>query len=484
MSPIHLPKTSILLLTSILLFAGCEQPLSASPTKNTESEQTRSVLAPLPNFTTLVKTQGPAVVNISSTKKIKGRMILPGIPGLTPEDPFYEFFRRFGFGNGIPHEFQSQSLGSGFIVDQAGYILTNSHVVEDADEVIVGLTDKREFKAKLVGIDKRSDVALLKISAKDLPVVSIGDPSRLEVGEWVVAIGAPFGFTNSVTQGIVSATGRDLPGQNIVPFIQTDVAINPGSSGGPLFNMNGEVVGINSQIFSRSGGSMGISFAIPIDVAMKVKEQLQKHGTVRRGKLGVAIQNVSPELAESFDLKKASGALVSAVEKGGPADRAGLQPGDVLLQFDGKEISGSADISRFISEAAPGSKVRLKFWRDGAAKEVTATLGEADSRPRQAENELAPEILTPDRFGLSLRELPPEQRQALRTEGAIAVEDVEGIAALSGIQPGDVILAVNHQRVASIAQLRSALAKAGKRVALLVQRDANTKLFISLRLSE
>ena len=484
MKLIRLPNISILLLGSLLLFAGCEQPLSASTEKEPLPVQVRAVLAPLPNFTTLVKTQGPAVVNISSTVNMKGRLLLPGIHGLTPEDPFYEFFKRFGFGNGVPHEFQSKSLGSGFIIDQAGYILTNSHVVEDADEVVVGLTDKREFKAKLVGIDKRSDVALLKISAKNLPVVSIGDPSKLEVGEWVVAIGAPFGFTNSVTQGIVSAIGRDLPGQSVVPFIQTDVAVNPGSSGGPLFNMNGEVVGINSQIYSRSGGSMGISFAIPIDVAMKVKEQLMKHGTVRRGKLGVSIQNVSAELAESFGLDKASGALISAMEKGGPAERAGLQAGDIILQFNGKEVTGSADLSRLISESAPGTKVRLKFWHDGAAKEMVVALGEADLLARQAEKELTPEVLTPDRFGLSLRELSAEERRALPTEGAIAVESVEGIAAASGIQPGDVILAVNHRPVSSIAQLRGVLAKGGKRVALLVQRDANMKIFISLRLGE
>ena len=484
MPPIRKSKAWIIVLTSLLMFAGCEKELSASPTRTPALDQSITSLAPLPNFTLLVKKQGAAVVNISSTKKHKGRMLLPGIPGLSPDDPFYEFFRRFGFGNGVPHEFQSQSLGSGFIIDQAGYILTNAHVVEDADEVVVGLTDKREFKAKVLGIDQRSDVALLKISAKDLPVVMIGDPSRLEVGEWVVAIGAPFGFTNSVTQGIVSATGRDLPGQNIVPFIQTDVAVNPGSSGGPLFNMNGEVVGINSQIYSRSGGSMGISFAIPIDVAMKIKEQLLKHGTVRRGKLGVAIQSLTPELAESFSLEKASGALIAAVEKGSPAERAGLRAGDVLLQFDDKPVTGSMDLSRFISESAPGTKARLKFWRDGAAKDVVLTLGEADSRPREAAKESTPEVITPDRFGLSLRELTPEERQTLPTEGTIVVEAVEGVAALSGIQPGDVILAINQRPVSSIAQLRNALSKGNKRIALLVQRDINTKLFISLRLSE
>jgi serine protease Do len=483
MHPISLPKGLILLAISFVLFAGCEQKIAASPGEKPAPGYSRAVLTPLPNFTALVKEQGPAVVNISSTKKLTGKMSIPGIPGLRPEDPFYEFFRHFGFGNGHPQEFLSQSLGSGFIIDQEGYILTNSHVVEDADEVIVGLIDKRELKAKLVGIDKRSDVALLKISAKNLPVVTIGDPAKLDVGEWVVAIGAPFGFTNSVTQGIVSAKGRDLPGQNVVPFIQTDVAINPGSSGGPLFNMNGEVVGINSQIYSRSGGSMGISFAIPIDVAMKIKDQLLKHGAVRRGKLGVAIQNVSLELAESFDLQKASGALISAVEKGSPAERAGLRAGDVLLQFEGKEIEGSTELSRFISETAPGTKVRLKIWRDGAAKEFVVTLAEADTRLVEKEVK-SDEAITPDRFGLSLRELSRDERQALRTEGAVGVEAVEGLAALSGVQPGDVILAVNNKPVSSIEQLRSALAKTGKRIALLIQRDTNTKIYISLRLKD
>ena len=306
MRPIRLPAVAIFLTMIGLTLAGCDkQP--AVLTTNNASAATSAVGGPapvsvaLPNFTALVKKEGPAVINISTTKKIRG-VPVPAFPGLTPDDPFYEFFRRFAPGGEAPREFRSQSLGSGFIVSADGYILTNAHVVEDADEATVRLTDQREFKAKVVGTDKRSDIALLKIPAKDLPVVNIGDSSKLDVGEWVVAIGSPFGFNNSVSQGIVSAKGRNLPGEDIVPFIQTDVPVNPGNSGGPLFNMNGEVVGINSQIYSRSGGYMGLSFAIPINLAMKVKDELLKHGKVRRGRLGMTIQSVGPEHAKSFDL--------------------------------------------------------------------------------------------------------------------------------------------------------------------------------------
>jgi serine protease Do len=490
MSTIQLPKVSVLLAMVFLLCAGCGQQLTSSPQEKAATGNSGAVLAPLPNappaslpnFIALVKNQGPAVVNISSTKKIKGGIVLPGFPGMAPDDPFFEFFRHFGLGDGHPQGFRTQSLGSGFIIDQEGHILTNTHVVEEADEVTVGLTDKRELKAKVVGTDKRSDVALLKISARDLPVAKIGDSSKLEVGEWVVAIGAPFGFANTVTQGIVSAKGRDLPGENIVPFIQTDVAINPGSSGGPLFNMNGEVVGINSQIYSRSGGSMGISFAIPIDVAMKVKEQLLKYGTVKRGKLGVTIQNVTPELAETFNLEKAGGALVASVERGGPADRAGLRSGDVILAFDGKEVSSSSDLSRLVSEAAPGTTARLKVWRDRSTTELVVMLGEAALT--MPEKELKSGGAGPDRLGLSLRELTRVERQSRQTDGVIIVEAVEGIAAASGIQPGDVILSINNRPVASIEQLRKELSGTGKRVALLIQRDAYTKIFITLNLKE
>src|SRR5919206_2229134 len=285
----------------------------------------------LPDFADLVEKQGPAVVNISTTQTVRGQSTPPG----SEEDPFYDFFRRFGPSQ-PPRDYESRSLGSGFIISQEGYILTNSHVVEAADDVTVRLTDKREFKAKVIGSDRRTDVAVLKIEANGLPVVTIGDPSKLRPGEWVVAIGSPFGFENSVTAGIVSAKGRSLPQENFVPFIQTDVAVNPGNSGGPLFNLRGEVVGINSAIYSRTGGFMGLSFAIPIDVANNIVEQLKTVGRVIRGRIGVVIQPVTKELADSFGLQKPQGALVSSVEKGGPAEKAGVEAGDVIVSFNGK----------------------------------------------------------------------------------------------------------------------------------------------------
>src|SRR3989339_979776 len=316
----------------------------------------------LPDFTELVEKQGPAVVNISTTQIIRNAH---GLPNLPEGDPFYEFFRRFA--PQIPREQESQSLGSGFIISADGYIMTNAHVVESADKITVRLTDKREFSAKVIGADKRTDVALLKIEATGLPKVTVGDPDKLKVGEWVVAIGSPFGFDSSVTAGIVSAKGRSLPQENFVPFIQTDVAINPGNSGGPLFNMNGEVVGINSQIYTRSGGSMGLSFAIPIDVATQVTEQLRTSGKVTRGRIGVTIQELTRELAESFGLSKPNGALISSVEKNGPADKAGIEASDVILKFDGNPVNSSSDLPRLVAATKPGSKVAVELWRKGGA---------------------------------------------------------------------------------------------------------------------
>lgn len=473
---------ALLLAVSLILFAGCGERVSTPPAEPRSAETASRAALPLPDFTALVRNQGPAVVNISSTKTVMGSIPFPAIPGLTPEAPLYELFRRFGLVDTPPQALYSQSRGSGFIIDREGHILTNSHVVENADEVIVGLTDKRELKAKIVGIDERSDVALLKISAGNLPVAQIGDPSRLEVGEWVIAIGAPFGFANSVTQGIVSAKGRSLPGQDVVPFIQTDVAINPGSSGGPLFNLNGEVVGINAQIFSQSGGSMGISFAIPIDVAMKVKEQLLKNGSVRRGKLGIAVQELSSDLAESFGLEKARGALVSALEKGGPAERAGLSAGDIVLALDGREIASPAELSRFIAETIPGQKIRIRLWRNRAAIELVASLD--DARAATQEKTSKPGGRESSRLGLSLHDLSPAERRAQQSEGTVIVDSVEGLAVLSGIQPGDIILAINNTPVSDTKQLHGLLAKAGKRAALLIQRDTTTKIFIALPLGQ
>lgn len=470
---------SIVVLTSV----RCSQQTNSVPAFSSgyaagNAASSVPALVSLPSFTALVKREGPAVVNISTTQKISVEAVpFHGFPGIDPDDPFYEFFRRFAPGDQLQREYQTHSLGSGFIISRDGYIMSNAHVVANADEVIVRLTDKREFKAKVVGIDQRSDIALLKISAADLPVVKIGDSSKLEVGEWVVAIGSPFGFTNSVSQGIVSAKERSLPGGDVVPFIQTDVPINPGNSGGPLFNLNGEVIGINSQIYSRSGGYMGLSFAIPIDMAMKVKDDLLKHGSVKRGWLGVRIQDVTAEHAKSFSLDKASGVLIASVEKEGPAERADLKIGDIILKLNGKEISTSGDLVRAVSDAAPGAKVKLQLWREGATKEVTVVLGDAAAngavqRPSK--------IQGPEQLGMTLRELSREEKKMLNTEAAIVVEAVNGVAEKSGIQSGDLIVAINSKRVSSIKQLREALDRAGKRAAVLVRRGDNM-MFIPLR---
>jgi len=324
----------------------------------------------LPDFTELVEKQGPAVVNVSTTSAARSGPQSP----VPEDDPFYDFFRRFGPPQ--PRDYEARSLGSGFIISADGYILTNAHVVEAAEDINVKLNDKREFKAKIIGSDKRTDVAVIKIEASGLPAVKIGDPERLKVGEWVLAIGSPFGFESTVTAGIVSAKGRSLPQENYVPFIQTDVAINPGNSGGPLFNLKGEVVGMNSQIYSRTGGFMGLSFAIPIDVAMDITHQLRTTGRVSRGRIGVVIQEVTKELAESFGLPKAAGALVNSVEKGGPADKAGLEPSDVILKFDGKTVNSTSDLPRIVAQTRPGSKATMQIWRKGAARDVTVTVGE------------------------------------------------------------------------------------------------------------
>jgi len=434
----------------------------------------------LPDFTELVEKQGSAVVNISTTQVIKGRSMQSPFP-FDEEDPMFDLFRRFLPPQGpnsqpAPRQFEHHSLGSGFIVGADGYVLTNAHVVDGADEVVVKLTDKREFRAKVLGADKRTDVALLKIDANGLPTVRLGDPSALRVGEWVLAIGSPFGFDNSVTAGIVSAKGRSLPQENYVPFIQTDVAINPGNSGGPLFNMKGEVVGINSQIYSRSGGFMGISFAIPIDLAMDVQKQLKAHGRVSRGRMGVIIQEVTKELAESFGLGSAQGALVSTVEKGGPAEKAGIEPGDVILKFDGRQIGASSDLPRIVGMTRPGSRVSVTVWRKGAAKEFAlvvaempveepATAGAAKQKPaEQAAN----------RLGLVVSELTPEQRKELRVKGGLVIEDIRGNAARTDLRPGDVILALISKGVTQ--ELRTA--EQFNRLLAQFERGANVTLLV------
>lgn len=443
----------------------------------------------LPDFTELAEKQGPAVVNISTTQVIKGQRFGHPMP-FDEEDPSYEFFRRFMPRQipGMPREFKSQSLGSGFIVSADGYILTNAHVVDAADEVLVKLTDKRELKAKVVGADKRTDVALLKIEATGLPVVRLGDPARLRVGEWVVAIGAPFGFDNSVTAGIVSAKGRSLPQENYVPFIQTDVAINPGNSGGPLFNLRGEVVGINSQIYSRSGGYQGVSFAIPIDVAMEVQNQLRTGGKVSRGRLGVAIQDVTRELADSFGLTKPQGALVASVEKGAPADKAGIEAGDIILKYDGKPVAQSSDLPRMVGSTKPGTRVAIQVWRKGSSRDLNVTVGEMPDEKAVAQGKRPGKSVEPaaNRLGLVLSELSSEQKKQAGVDHGLLVEDVVNGGARTDLRPGDVLLSLINKgmqtdlkTVEQFNGLLSKFDKASTFTVLVLRGEAQT--FITIR---
>jgi len=348
-------------------------------------------------------------------------------------------------------------------------------VVDDADEVLVRLTDKREFKAKVLGKDKTTDIAVVKIEATGLPTVKIGDPTASKVGEWVVAIGAPFGLDNTVTSGIISAKGRSLPGDAAVPFIQTDAAVNPGNSGGPLFNLKGEVIGVNSQIFSRSGGFQGLAFAVPIDVAMDVKDQLQANGKVSHGKLGVTIQEVNQALADNFGMKNPGGALVSSVQKDSSAAKAGVEPGDVIVKFDGKDITSSAQLPPLVAHVKPGQKVTLDVWRDGKAKTLTATVGELTDRTTlaQANGEAA----QGGKLGVAVRPLSPEERKEADVPNGVVVEEVAGAAAKAGVRQGDVIIAVNNTPVKSPEQLKELIGKAGKTVALLIQRE-DARIFV------
>jgi serine protease Do len=444
----------------------------------------------LPDFADLVEQVGPAVVNIRTQSKV--RTARGG--GDATDEEMQEFLRRF-FGVPIPRnaprrngppsqddegETVPRGVGSGFILSADGYVMTNAHVIDDADEVMVRLTDKREFKARVVGADKRTDVAVLKIEARGLPVVRIGDVNRVRVGEWVIAIGSPFDLDNTVTAGIVSAKARDTG--DLVPFIQTDVAINPGNSGGPLFNLAGEVIGINSQIYSRSGGFMGISFAIPIDVAMKVKDQLQKYGKVSRGRLGVAIQGLDAELAQNFGLDKPVGALVASVENGSPAEKAGLAPGDVVLGVNGQKVDNSADLPRIIGEQKPGSVVRLSIWRDRKARDINVTLGEQAGEKLAAMGgaERKSESAS-GKLGLTGRALTAQEASRLGVPGGVVVEGLSGPAAKSGLQPGDVIIGVNNQPITGIEQFRKLLDAAGNRFALLIQRGGS-RIFLPVRI--
>ena len=446
----------------------------------------------LPDFTDLVEKVGPAVVFVRTTERVKA-----GRNGASPEmdEDMLEFFRRFGLP--IPNrpnprnpqqpspdeEPQQRGVGSGFILNADGYVMTNAHVVDGADEVIVTLTDKREFKAKIIGADKRSDVALVKIEANGLPFVKIGDPARLKAGEWVIAIGAPFGLDNTVTAGIVSAKARDTG--ELVPLIQTDVAINPGNSGGPLINMRGEVIGINSQIYSRSGGYMGISFAIPIDEASRVSDQLRASGRVSRGRIGVAIADVTRDVAESIGLGKPVGAMVRSVESGGPAEKAGVEAGDIITKVDGKAVEKFADLPRMVGAVKPGAKVAIQVFRRGAYKDLSVTVVEyeqaeksAKATPQSGSNvKPSPAATT---LGLTVAELTDAQKRELKLKGGVRVESVEGAAARAGIHEGDVLLSIDNAEVTGAKQFETLIAKADKTkpLTVLVRRGETVNFLI------
>ena len=455
---------------------GSLQPWSAAHAETAVSAPVAAPALPLPtglpDMSAIVARNAPAVVNVSVAGKVRRTAEAPDFPGLEPSDPFYEFFRRFQ--GAQPHgEQRVRGQGSGFIVREDGVILTNAHVVDGADEVTVRLADKREFKAKVIGADKATDVAVLKVEARGLPVVKTGASAKSRVGEWVLAIGSPFGFESSATAGIISALSRALPDENYVPFIQTDVAVNPGNSGGPLFNMAGEVIGINSQIYSRSGGYQGLSFAIPIEVAMKVEAQLMKTGQVQRGRLGVTIQSLDQSLADSFGLSSPTGALVSGVEPGGPAAKAGLEAGDVILAVNGQPVDTSNALPPLVADLAPGETAKLKVWRQGREREIKVQVGRQAQVATAKAGESTPAV--GGRLGLSVRPVEVGEGRGLY------VEQAQGAAAKAGIRRGDVILAVNGEAVASVEALRAQIGKADKRVALLVQRG-EMRLFVPVDL--
>jgi serine protease Do len=488
--------------------ANAQQPGAAAPAAPLQLAQAPVQTAGgmqmqmLPDFADLVDKYGPAVVNINtSTRKARSAA---QVPGLSEDDPFYEFFRRFmppearpgpegraprggGEGKGATPERRGPSrplgLGSGFVISADGYIVTNAHVVENADEITVRFIDKRELKAKVIGADKRSDVAVIKVEASGLPTMKIGNSAKSRVGEWVIAIGSPFGFSNTVTAGIISATSRENlsdPNMDAVPFIQTDVAVNPGNSGGPLLNLRGEVIGINSQIFSQTGSFAGISFAIPIDFAMNVAGQIQAGGKVTRGRIGVSITTVTKDIAESLGLPKAQGAIVQRLEDDSPAAKGGVEAGDVVLKIDGKPIDGSPDLSRYVRQVKPGSKINVQVWREGKTKDLVVTVGELKE---EGETRLAsakgtkPEVKT-TKLGVAVTDLKDDVKKKLKVAGGVEVEAVDGSALAAGIQPGDVILRVNNTSVTNVKSFNDAISKIDvkKPVTLLVADENGTRL--------
>jgi serine protease Do len=467
--------------------AGAYTSAVSAPTNATPIAAAPAMVT-LPDFSTITSRDGPAVVNISVTGTMKASddEAAAEIQGVDPEDPMFQFFRRFQ-GQINPRGQQQQqrdvpvrAQGSGFIVDPSGIIITNAHVVKDAKEVTVKLTDRREYRAKVLGADAKTDIAVLKIDAKNLPVLALGNTKDLKVGEWVLAIGSPFGFENTVTAGVVSAKGRSLPDDSYVPFIQTDVAVNPGNSGGPLLNTRGEVVGINSQIYSRSGGYQGVSFAIPIDVAVQVKDQIVATGKASHARLGVAVQEVNQAFADSFKLDKPEGALVSNIEKGGPGDKAGLKAGDVIRKVDGQAIVSSGDLPAVIGQQAPGKKVTLEVWRQGERQELQAKLGDASDKPTQVAK--ADTGAGQGKLGLALRPLQPQEKREAGVDTGLLIEDAAGPSAQAGVQAGDVLLAINGTPAQSLEQVREVVAKAtNKSVALLIQRGED-KIFVPVRI--
>lgn len=444
----------------------------------------------LPDFTELVEENSDAVVNISTTKQQTVRRGLPPnveIPDVPEDSPLGDFLRKF-FGEQGPGEeyFNSRSLGSGFVVSADGYVVTNHHVVKDAEEIIVKLSDRRELEAKVIGSDPRSDIALLKIEASNLPVVQLGSSSNLKVGQWVLAIGSPFGFDHSVTAGIVSAKGRSLPNENYVPFIQTDVAINPGNSGGPLFNLDGKVVGINSQIYSRTGGFMGLSFAIPIEVAMDVVEQLKTHGYVSRGWLGVYIQEVTRELAESFGMDKPMGALVAKIMDGSPAKDADVKVGDVIMSFNGQEVANSAALPPMVGRVRVGEQVKLKIMRDGKLKTVKVKIGQLPESDEAIVGEMPGKSTEDDVLGMQLRPLNKEEKEQTELMYGLHVLSItEGPAKSAGLRKGDVLQMVNGDKVETVEKLKEIVEKLpkGKFASLLVQRRQGPQ-FLAMKIPE